>query len=179
MPLAPLAELSGARLRPERLQEVLAEDGLALTDGGAARGFDRLVVAVGARAEPVMDGAVTFAWTADVPVVRQMLRRVVQGGRRGLQTRLAFVVPPGAVWPLPAYELALQTDRLLRRRGVRDRVSLILVTAEDAPLGIFGTLTSRRWPTTSSARALPCARVRSCATGRGDGYAVPGGGRRG
>jgi sulfide:quinone oxidoreductase len=142
MPLAPLAERSGARLRPERLHEVLADDGLALTDGGAALGFDRLVVAVGARAEPVMDGAVTFAGPADVAVVRRMLRRVVRGGRSGLQTRLAFVVPPGAVWPLPAYELALQTDRLLRRRGVRDRVSLILVTAEDAPLGVFGTLTS-------------------------------------
>ena len=67
-----------------------------------------------------MDGAVTFRGPDDVPAVRRMVRRIVQGGRRGLHTRLAFVVPPGAVWPLPAYELALQTDRLLRRRGVRD-----------------------------------------------------------
>ena len=141
-PLAPLAERAGARLRHERLQEVLAEDGLALTDRGVALGYDRLVVAVGARAEPFMDGAVTFAGTTDVPAVRRMVRRLVQGGRRGLDTRLAFVVPPGAVWPQPAYELALQADHLLRRRGVRDRVSLTLVTAEDAPLSIFGTLTS-------------------------------------
>jgi sulfide:quinone oxidoreductase len=71
-----------------------------------------------------------------------MLQRVVRSGRHGLHTRLAFVVPAGPVWPLPAYELALQTDRLLRRRGVRDRVSLMLVTAEDAPLALFGPVTS-------------------------------------
>ena len=121
---------------------MLPEEGLALTDAGVALGYDRLVVAVGARARPFMDGAVTFGGPADVPAVRRMLLRVVQGGRRGLRTRLAFVVPPGAVWPLPAYELAFRTDRLLRRRGVRAGVSLTLVTAEDAPLGVFGTVTS-------------------------------------
>jgi sulfide:quinone oxidoreductase len=141
-PLASLAELAGARLRHERLEEVLTEDGLALTDGGAALGYDRLVVAVGARAEPSLDGAITFVGTAAVPAMRRMLQRVVRGGRHGLHTRLAFVVPAGPVWPLPAYELALQTDRLLRRRGVRDRVSLMLVTAEDAPLALFGPVTS-------------------------------------
>ncbi len=121
---------------------MLPEEGLALTDAGAALGYDRLVVAVGARAEPCMDGAVTFRGASDVPAVRRMVRQVVQGGRRGLQTRLAFVVPPGGAWPLPAYELALQTDHLLRRRGVRDAVFLTLVTAEDAPLSVFGTRTS-------------------------------------
>ena len=141
-PLTPLVRLAGAGQRHERLEEVLPEEGLALTDAGAALGYDRLVVAVGARARPFMDGAVTFGGPADVPAVRRMILRVVQGGRRGLRTRLAFVVPPGAVWPLPAYELAFQTDRLLRRRGVRDAVSLTLVTAEDAPLGVFGTVTS-------------------------------------
>ncbi len=100
------------------------------------------MVAVGARATPFMDGAVTFGGAADVPALRRVILRVVQGGRRGLRTRLAFVVPPGAVWPLPAYELAFRTDRLLRRRGVRAGVSLTLVTAEDAPLGVFGTVTS-------------------------------------
>jgi sulfide:quinone oxidoreductase len=142
LPLAPLAERAGARLIRGRLAEVLPGERIAVTEGGAALGYDRLVIAIGARAEPFLRGAVTFAGPDDAPAMRRMVSRLVQGARRGMHTRVAFVVPPGAAWPLAAYELALQTDRLLRRRGVRDRASLTLVTSEDAPLAIFGTRAS-------------------------------------
>jgi sulfide:quinone oxidoreductase len=138
-PLAPLAERAGLLLRRGRLEEVATDERIAITDGGEAIAYDRLVVATGARAEPALEGAVTFAGPDDVAGVRRLFGRIVRGGRRGLHTRLAVVVPPGASWPLPAYELALQLERMLRRRAVRRHVTLTLVTAEDAPLGIFGT----------------------------------------
>ena len=83
VPLTPLVRLAEARLRHERLEEVLPEEGLALTDAGAALGYDRLVVAVGARAEPFMDGVVTFRGPSDVLAVRRIVVRVVRGGRPG------------------------------------------------------------------------------------------------
>ena len=140
--LAPLAERAGVRLRRGRLEEVRPDEGIVRTDRGEAIGYDRLVIATGARAVPVLEGAVTFSGPGDVAALRRMLTRIVQGGRRGLHTRLAFVVPAGAGWPLAAYELALQTARLLARRGVRPLVSLTIVTSEDAPLAVFGTRAS-------------------------------------
>src|SRR5205809_76803 len=50
--------------------------------------------------------------------------------------RVAFVVPWGAVWSLPIYELALMTAAYLAERDVH--VELALVTPEEAPLQLFG-----------------------------------------
>ena len=46
-------------------------------------------------------------------------------------------VPAGAVWSLPAYELALMTGSWLLARGI-DGVTVALVTPEDEPLHLFG-----------------------------------------
>ena len=51
--------------------------------------------------------------------------------------RVAFVVPWGAVWSLPIYELALMTAAYLAEREL-DHVELALVTPEDEPLQLFG-----------------------------------------
>jgi CBS domain-containing protein len=51
--------------------------------------------------------------------------------------RVAFVVPWGAVWSLPIYELALMTAAYLSEREV-SHVELALVTPEDEPLQLFG-----------------------------------------
>ncbi len=51
--------------------------------------------------------------------------------------RVAFVVPSGAVWSLPIYELALMTATHLGEHQVQG-VDLILVTSEDEPLQHFG-----------------------------------------
>ena len=47
----------------------------------------------------------------------------------GYAKRLAIVVPPGAVWPLPAYELALMTAGEARAMG-HDDVKVTVVTPE-------------------------------------------------
>ena len=51
--------------------------------------------------------------------------------------RVVYVVPAGAVWSLPAYELALMTGSWLLARGI-DGVTVALVTPEDEPLHLFG-----------------------------------------
>ena len=50
---------------------------------------------------------------------------------------VAFVIPWGAVWSLPAYELALLTAIHVRARDVQG-VELTLVTPEVEPLQLFG-----------------------------------------
>jgi sulfide:quinone oxidoreductase len=54
---------------------------------------------------------------------------------------LAIVVPPGAVWPLPAYELALMTIGEARAMG-HDDVEITVVTPERRPLSLFGQAAS-------------------------------------
>ena len=55
----------------------------------------------------------------------------------GYSKRIAIVVPPGAVWPLPAYELALMTAGEARDMG-HDDVSVTVVTPERRALSLFG-----------------------------------------
>jgi NADH dehydrogenase FAD-containing subunit len=126
-----------AIVRPP-LVEVLPHEGIARTDRGEAIGYDRLVIAAAARELPVPRGAVAYSAPGANVAFRRALARIVAGARRGLHTRLAFVVPPEAGRPLAGYEVALRTAGHLARRGVRERVSLALVTAEEAPLAAFG-----------------------------------------
>jgi sulfide:quinone oxidoreductase len=72
-------------------------------------------------------------------VLRELEHRAIK--------RVAFAVPPGTSWPLPLYELALMTAGEVTKRGLR-RVTLSLVTPEDAPLELFGAAASE------AARAL-------------------------
>ena len=51
---------------------------------------------------------------------------------------MAFIVPPGVAWALPAYELALMTAWQAWGMG-HDDVQVTVYTPEDAPLGLFGT----------------------------------------
>src|SRR6185312_5270673 len=54
----------------------------------------------------------------------------------GYSPSLAVVIPPGPGWPLPAYELALLIAGDARGMGMDPEITL--VTAERAPLAIFG-----------------------------------------
>jgi sulfide:quinone oxidoreductase len=63
------------------------------------------------------------------------VERVLAEGARGHARHAVVVVPPGATWPLPAYELAIMAAT--RTRRVAD-ATVSLVTAEREPLWIFG-----------------------------------------
>jgi sulfide:quinone oxidoreductase len=68
-------------------------------------------------------------------MVEWVLEEVARGHRR----QLVVVVPPGATWPLPAYELAIMAAA--ETRSAPD-VTVTLVTPEREPLWIFGDAAS-------------------------------------
>jgi sulfide:quinone oxidoreductase len=137
IPMTRVADDLGATLRRARLTGVDEAKRLALVDDGDPVPYDALLVAVGAGSEPAYRGAIT--WTPDTdPEVFGGLRRDVE---EGYSKSLAFVVPPGNAWPLPAYELALMTAWEARGMG-QDDVRVSVVTPEPAPLHMFGAVGS-------------------------------------
>ena len=87
-----------------------------------------VLVACGAGPSPAVPGALTFRGPADTERIRTLLAEMV-AGQVG---RVAFVVPWGAVWSLPIYELALMTAAYLAELELSD-VELSLVTPEEGP----------------------------------------------
>jgi sulfide:quinone oxidoreductase len=95
--------------------------------------YDALLVAVGARADIAVPGALTFSGPRAVGALRHLLADLVAGRVRAV----AFALPPAVTWALPLYELALMTAEHLRSAGV-DHARLVLVTPERDPLEVFG-----------------------------------------
>ena len=136
-PLGPMAESAGASLRHGRLSSVDAEAHVVRTSDGEEVSFDVLVLACGARPVEAVSGALTFRGPEDTSAMEALLAEA----RKGLGARFAFVLPVGATWPLPLYELALLTQWHLRENGV-DPFEVTLVTHEDSPLHVFGSRAS-------------------------------------
>lgn len=86
------------------------------------------MIATGARAEPAFPDAVTIG----EETVASELAGLVREAEAGTVRSIAFVVPPGAGWSLPLYELALTTAR-----ATAGTVALTLVTPEELPLAVF------------------------------------------
>ncbi len=105
---------------------------LRLRDGGS-RPFEALIVAPGGRAVAGVKGATTWWPGGDADTYGGLLRDIDEGFAK----RVAIVIPPGAVWPLPAYELALMTAGEARAMGQSD-VEVTVVTPEREPLTLFG-----------------------------------------
>jgi sulfide:quinone oxidoreductase len=95
--------------------------------------FDALVLAVGGRAVARVANATTWWPTGDAKDFGGLLRDLEEGYTK----RVAFVIPPGAVWPLPLYELALLTAREVNGMGIDD-AELTVITPEAIPLSLFG-----------------------------------------
>jgi len=112
------------RVRPAS-RSVSLQSGRSLT-------YDALLVAVGARATPFYEGVPTFRGLQDAGAVQRLLQDLHD--RRA--TSVAFVVPPVATWPLPAYELALMTAEWAG--SLPFGVALTVVTSEPTPLAAFG-----------------------------------------
>jgi sulfide:quinone oxidoreductase len=136
----PLARIAGD------LDVALVRDALAGVDprtrmitlrSGAERAYDVLVVAVGARHIDTVKGAIAFRGARDATKLRALLLESHSGHHRSV----AFVVPGGRTWPLPVYELALQTSAWLAERDVTG-VPLALVSPEPGPLVAFGSRAS-------------------------------------
>ncbi len=131
-PLAAIGADRNVRIHRDALARVRLDDRMVETQGGAELRYDALVLALGARLTEGVRGALTFRGSQDA----ERVRAVVDGLRDGTIRRVAFVVPTGTAWALPIYELALQTAAALR--GLAPAARLCLVTAEPAPLAVFG-----------------------------------------
>jgi sulfide:quinone oxidoreductase len=135
--LGVLAQDVGAALTLGSLAGVDVDRREARTQSGGALRFDALLIACGAMPLAAVPGAVTFRGPADSDRMREVLDEI----ERGAVSRVAFVVPWGATWSLPAYELALMTAALLQASG-KHGVEVTLVSPEREPLQLFGATAS-------------------------------------
>lgn len=133
-PLAEIASHLGARLILSPLVEVDTGARIATTGAGARLHYDALLIAIGADSEPAFRRVLTWTPETDAELFGGLLRDLDEGYLK----RVAFVVPPGVAWALPAYELALMTAWHAWGMG-HDDVQVTIYTPEDAPLGIFGS----------------------------------------
>jgi sulfide:quinone oxidoreductase len=133
VPLSRIAEQTGAELVEAAVVAVDDGAGRLRLDDGSERSFDALLLAPGGRAVSGIEGATTWWPGGDPEIYGGLLRDIEQGYSK----QLAIVVPPGSVWPLPAYELALMTAGEARAMG-HDDVTITVVTPEHTPLSLFG-----------------------------------------
>lgn len=132
--LIELARACGALVTLGALDSVEVDAHLARTRAGQELEYDALLVAVGTRPVPAIDGALTFRGPSDTQRLRSLLVEIAAGA----VGRLVFAVPGGVSWPLPLYELAMQTAVLIATNELPGP-ELLLVTPEYAPLWIFGS----------------------------------------
>jgi sulfide:quinone oxidoreductase len=157
--LAPIVQHSGAKLLADELAWVDPAKRVAHTEAGNKVHYDALLLAVGARAQP----RYKLALTIDDRRLDETLRGLIGDVEGGFIDSLAFVIPahPRAAsrrpisrsrsartpsrshvaWPLPLYELALMTTG--RANAMNIRLSVSIITPEDAPLAIFGRAASK------------------------------------
>ena len=131
--LADIASQLQVRLVADGLERVDDPSRSAITAAGDTLTYDALVVAVGAASEPAFARALTWTPESDADVYGGLLADL----EAGYSKRVAFVVPDGVYWPLPAYELALMTAWDAYGMG-QDDIEITVFTHERAPLDIFG-----------------------------------------
>jgi sulfide:quinone oxidoreductase len=121
----------------DRLDRVAPGGQRVYTSAGDEIAYDAVVLAIGARPQAAWSHVVTFAGSRDADAVRSVVREIESGE----VDSVAFVVPSGATWPLPLYELALLTARRAEAAGVHPE--LAVYTPEEEPLEVFGREASR------------------------------------
>lgn len=132
LPLTQLADDHDIELVDDLLGGVDVNVHVAQGWSGRPHPYDLLLVAIGAQPEQEVRGAALFRGAQDADLLRAVLVDIVE--RRA--EKVAFVLPPGLFWTLPAYELALLSSEFLQARRLDRRVCV--VTPEPRPLDAFG-----------------------------------------
>jgi sulfide:quinone oxidoreductase len=130
--LATIAADFGADVVTGALEAVDSDERCILTRAGTRIDYDALVIACGTRMRPAYDGAITI----DDRSIGVTLRGLLQDVEEGYTHKIAFVAPGPAGWPLPLYELALQTAN--RAYDANATVDIAVVSPETAPLALLG-----------------------------------------
>jgi NADH dehydrogenase FAD-containing subunit len=117
--LAELAGELGFRFTRDALEAVDPDARELLTQGGARRSYDTLILALGTRPAVAVEGAVAFRGLQDLGAVVAALDTVAS---------VAYVVRSAGMWTPPLYEVALQTAAWAEHRRAALRV--LVVTAE-------------------------------------------------
>jgi sulfide:quinone oxidoreductase len=113
--------------------------------------YDAAVICVGARQRPAYERVATFRTAGEPLDMRELLREAEAAAAE--PSRVAFVAPPGATWPLPLYELALMGRRRAEELGL-SHLESVIVTPEQAPLIMFGRLASHAVEALLQARGI-------------------------
>lgn len=154
-PLAGVARELGARHVEAAVSHVDPDVHRAHLSDDRILDYDVLLLAAGARRVPPFEHVQTFR--ADEPgAIGGLLADLEEGWSKSV----AFVVPPGVNWTLPAYELALLTAGQIRSMGMSE-TQITLITPEARPLELFGRRSS------AAARELL---DRAAVAFRGDAY---------
>jgi sulfide:quinone oxidoreductase len=132
-----VAQRTGAEWVEDSLERLDPDAQAAHTLGGAALPYDALLLAVGGRLEAPFEHVTVF----DDREADETFRGLVQDVEAGYTRSVALVIPEGAAWPLPAYELALMTAERAWSMG-EEGLYVALVTPEPAPLAALGDAVS-------------------------------------
>jgi sulfide:quinone oxidoreductase len=131
-PLQRIASDAGAELIADELAWIEPDERTLHTKTGEALEYDALVLALGARAIPRYQHAITI----DDRRLDETLHGLIQDIEGGYIHSLAFVSPGRMAWPLPLYEIALMTAG--RAYDMSIELAVTIITPEDSPLAIFG-----------------------------------------
>jgi sulfide:quinone oxidoreductase len=135
-PLASILEVAGASQLTDELSWVDPVGQTVHTKGERTLDYDALVLALGARAVPRYEHAMTI----DDRRLDDTMHGLIQDVEAGYTRSLAFISPGRMAWPLPMYELALMTAG--RAYDMGEEVAITIVSPEDSPLAIFGSAAS-------------------------------------
>jgi sulfide:quinone oxidoreductase len=135
-PLEPIVRHAGAELISDELAWVDPVKRVVHTGGDLELEYDALVLALGGRICPRYKHALTI----DDRKLDETLHGLIQDIEEGYVKSLAFVAPGRMAWPMPLYELALMSAA--RAYDMDIEMSTTIVTPEDSPLAIFGSIAS-------------------------------------
>ena len=117
--LAAITAEHGVRLTRDAIDLVEPALHEVLTQGGARRSYDVLVLALGTRPARSVEGAMAFRGLQDLVAVTAALDTV---------TSVAYIASSTSMWAAPLYEVAVQTAAWATHR--RKVLDVLVVTAE-------------------------------------------------
>jgi sulfide:quinone oxidoreductase len=129
--IADVTAEAGADWVTDRVAAVHGADRQLLTRDGELVDFDYLLLTAGVISHRTLHHGEVWQRGNDP----RFLDRIIDDALAGEIRSIAIVIPRGARWPVPAYELAL----VLAWRAAGARTEINLITSEERPLATLGT----------------------------------------